>query len=238
MAIGKLSDLTAIAEQSARRARNLRRRLRRQLLKLRLFVAARPRSLSLRLRARVGKIRALPWVLATTSVLAATGACIAYIHRIQWGKSSEALASSGILQQLEIATGAAVLGVIGIVFSLSIFSIQQVAERGTALTIREYAKDWVFRILYWTLAALALLAMLSALQRKEMAFYGACLNIGTLAAVFILLKIYFDRAIKFVDPHFTIGKVADRARKSLKQIQRLEQVVRAEVRYQRVRRRK
>jgi hypothetical protein len=109
---------------------------------------------------------------------------------------------------LEIAVGAAMLGVIGIVFSLSIFSVQQVAERGTAYTVREYARDWVFRMTYWALALFDLIAMLSALQRKEFGSSGIWLNLGILLASVLVLKTYFDRAIKFVDPHFTIAKVA------------------------------
>jgi uncharacterized membrane protein len=161
---------------------------------------------------------------------------VAYVRRSKWREASEALAVAGTLPQLEIAVGAAVLGVIGIVFSLSIFSIQQVAERGTSFTIREYASDWVFRAVYWTLAVFAFLAMFSAMQRRELAFWGACFNLGVLAATVLVLKVYFNRAIKFVDPHFTIAKVARRARRSLRRIQKLERAVHAEIRLQRARR--
>jgi uncharacterized membrane protein len=158
-------------------------------------------------------------------------------HGIQWQRATETLGNKGILSQLEIAVGAAMLGVIGIVFSLSIFSIQQAAERGTTLTLREYARDWVFRAVYWTLALFAFLAMMSALQKNESGLYRACLIFGILAASFLILKIYFDRAMQFLDPHFTITKVAKRATKLLKRIQRIERAVQSEVRYQRSRRR-
>jgi len=129
------------------------------------------------------------------------------------------------------------LGVIGIVFSLSIFSIQQVAERGTALTLREYAHDWVFRFVYWILAFFAILAMLSSLQNSKSALYRICLNVGILAASVLVLKVYFNRVMKFIDPDFTITKIATRAGKSLRQIQRVERAVQAELRYARARRR-
>ncbi len=129
------------------------------------------------------------------------------------------------------------LGVIGIVFSLSIFSIQQVAERGTAYTVREYARDWVFRMVYSALATFAFVAMLSALQEKESGARGIWLSLGILLASVLVIKIYFNRAIKFIDPHFTISKVATRARKLLSRIQQVENAVRAELRYERSRRR-
>ncbi len=122
-------------------------------------------------------------------------------------------------------------------FSLSLFSIQQVAERGTAYTVREYARDWVFRTVYWALALFAFAAMLTALQRKELGSLGIWLNMGILLASVLVIKTYFDRAIKFVDPHFTIAKVASRGRKLLRRIRKVEKAVEAEVRYQRSRRR-
>lgn len=220
-----------------RHMRKLRRRLKQIVFRVVLSARVRIRRLLIRLRMQIARLGFLPWALVLSLILTGLVASLAYRNRVKWQIVSEALVVNGTLPQLEIAVGAAVLGVIGIVFSLSIFSIQQVAERGTALTIREYASDWVFRIVYWTLAFFAFLAMVSALQMKESAFLGVCLNLGILVATVLVLKVYFDRAIKFVDPHFTITKVAKRARKSLRQIQRLERVIQAEIRLQRTRRR-
>lgn len=165
------------------------------------------------------------------------GIVLVYLRHFSWHADSQKLVTSGTLPQLEIAVGAAMLGVIGIVFSLSIFSIQQVAERGTAYTVREYARDWVFRMVYWALAVFGILAMVSALQEKESGAYGIRLSLGILLASVLVIKIYFDRAMKFIDPHFTISKVAARARKLLSRIQQVEGAVRAELRYERSRRR-
>ncbi|MCL4522360.1 MAG: hypothetical protein M1453_05545 [Acidobacteria bacterium] len=212
--------------------RRLRRRIRRLTLRFLLSATVHFRRLQVRFRAQVTRLRFLPWILIPTLLGAAIGGLV-YIHQDLWQKTGEALADKGILPQLEIAVGAAVLGIIGIVFSLSIFSIQQVAERGTPFTLREYAQDWVFRIVYWTLALFALLAMLSALQKNETGLYRICFNLGILAGSVLLLKVYFGRVIKFVDPHFTVTKISKRASKFLRQIQIVEGAVRAEVRYQR-----
>ncbi len=217
--------------------RRLRRRIRQKALRFSLSATVRLRRLQVWFRARIARVHFVPWALIPSLLVLVIGGGLVYRHRVQWQKASEALADKGTLPQLEIAVGAAMLGVIGIVFSLSIFSIQQVAERGTAFTLREYAHDWVFRIVYWTLAVFAFLAMLSALQRSESALYRICLNLGMLLASVLILRVYFGRVIQFVDPHFTITKVANRARKLLKQSQSVERAVQAEVRYQRTRRR-
>ncbi len=215
----------------------LRRRMRRQVLRFVLAATVHRRRLQVRFRTQFLRLRFLPGSLIVYLLLVMVGSSVVYRHRVQWRAYSEALAVNGTLPQLGIAVGAAMLGVIGIVFSLSIFSIQQVAERGTTLTLREYANDLIFRIVYWTLAVFAFLAMLSALgQRKESALYRVCLNLGIVAASVLALKVYFERTIKFVDPHFTITKVAKRASKLLRQIQSVERAVQTELRYQRTRR--
>ena len=158
-------------------------------------------------------------------------------HRFYPSRASaidvSALSRSGIVSQLGIAVAAAMLGVIGIVFSLSIFSIQQVAERGTSLTLREYAEDWVLRAVYWCLGIFTLLATISAILKDAFAGYALMGCFVILIAAILLLKLYFNRAIRFSDPHFTISKIARRARKDLANIQRTERAVELEIRYAR-----
>jgi uncharacterized membrane protein len=130
--------------------------------------------------------------------------------------------ASGITSQLGIAVGAAMLGVIGIVFSLSLFSIQQVAERGTSLTLREYARDWVLRLVYSSLAIFAVFATAAALLKKESAVLAIAVNFVILISTILLLKLYFNRTIRFSDPHFIVSRIAERARKSLGTIKRMD----------------
>ncbi len=201
-----------------------------------LAATVRLRRVEVRVRTQLARPR-LRWIIIALFASTVVGIGLAYLRQVSWHADSQKLVTTGTLPQLEIAVGAAMLGVIGIVFSLSIFSIQQVAERGTAYTVREYARDWVFRIVYWALAIFAFVAMLSALQEKESGTHGIWLSLGILLASVLVIKIYFDRAIKFVDPHFTISRVATRARKLLSRIQKVEGAVRAELRYERSRRR-
>ena len=229
-------DIPRLALVCRTTLRLLRRRTRQQTLRFLLIATVRLRRLRLWSQAQIAKTRFVARALILALLVLAIGGLV-FRHRVQWQKASETLGNKGTLSQLEIAVGAAMLGVIGIVFSLSIFSIQQAAERGTTLTLREYARDWVFRAVYWTLALFASLAMLSALQKNESGLYRACLTLCIFGASFVLLEVYFNRAIKFLDPHFTITKVANRATKLLKRIQRLERALQTEVRYQRSRRR-
>ncbi|VVB53007.1 Uncharacterised protein [uncultured archaeon] len=230
-------DISRLALICRTAVRRLRRRTRQQTLRFSLIATTRIRHWRVWLYVKVSKARLFAWALVPTLLVLAIGGTV-FRHRFQWQTASETLANKGILSQLEIAVGAAMLGVIGIVFSLSIFSIQQVSERGTTLTLREYARDWVFQVVYWTLALFASLAMLSSLRKNESGLFRACLTFGILGGSFLILKVYFDRTMKFLDPHFTIAKVAKRAEKQLKQIQRLEHVVQSEIRHQRSRRRR
>lgn len=208
-----------------------RRRFRRPVLKLKLVTGVYLRRISLlyyknrRTFYRVLGIVSLASLVALLSSEAFRCKSILRAH-------AETLSASGITSQLGIAVGAAMLSVIGIVFSLSLFSIQQVAERGTSLTLKEYANDWVLRLVYSLLAMFVLCATVAALLKKESAVLAIAVNLVALISTVLLLKLYFNRTIKFSDPHFIISKISARARKSLQTIRRMERSAERELRYQ------
>lgn len=210
----------------------IRRRIRRAGLQLNILIGFSYRRLSVFLRANRAKFD--PWAkgaLITCLVLLLGGLFVHY--RSGLTSYAEALSANGTLSQLGIAVGAAMLGVIGIVFSLSIFSIQHVAERGTLLTLREYANDWVLQLVYWSLAGFAVLAVTAGLLGKRLAVYSLTSNFAILIVTVLLLKLYFNRAIKFSDPHFTVSKIAKRGQKFLAGVRRLDRAIEAELRYAR-----
>jgi uncharacterized membrane protein len=214
------------------RSIRVHRRIRRYALRLNLIVGIFWRRFSVYLRRNRPK---LYW-RATAALAICFGALIGYLfirYRSELVTYAEVLSGNGTLSQLGIAVGAAMLGVIGIVFSLNLFSIQQVAERGTILTLREYANDWVLRLVYWSLAGFAVLAITAALFGKHLGVYSLATDFVILVAAVLLLKVYFNRAVKFSDPHFTVSKIANRGRKFLAIARRLERAVEAEVRYAR-----
>lgn len=171
---------------------------------------------------------------AALIIFVATLLGVLWVHyKFDLRAHADALSVNGTLSQLGIAVGAAMLGVIGIVFSLNLFSIQQVAERGTLLTLREYANDWVLRLVYFSLAAFAVIAVAAALFGRRLAVYSLGTNFAILIAALLLLKAYFNRAIKFSDPHFTVSKIARRGKRFLAAARRLERAVEAEIRHAR-----
>lgn len=215
-----------------RSANRLRRRIRRLRLRQGLLVGIFFRRCTVYLRRNRAKLSRGAW--ATIILLLGISLVTGGIHyKSSLRTYAQALSANGTLSELGIAIGAAMLGVMGIVFSLSIFSIQQVAERGTLLTLREYANDWVLLFVYWSLAGFSLAAMAVALFSKRLALPSVVASFLILIAAVLLLKIYFNRAIKFSDPHFTVSKIAIRGRQFLAVARRLERAVEAEVRYAR-----
>ena len=209
-----------------------RRRLRRSVLHLKLLVGIYRRRLSLQYNKHKKNLYVLLSIVPLIFLSYLLGSqVIRYKSALR--VHTESLSAAGIIPQLAIAVGAAMLGVIGIVFSLSLFSIQQVAERGTSLTLREYANDWVLRIVYSSLAIFTVSAIAAALLKKESAALAILVNFIVLIATIFLLKLYFNRTIRFSDPHFIVSKITRRARKSLETIKRMEHVVKQEVRYRR-----
>jgi uncharacterized membrane protein len=209
-----------------------RRKMRRSVLRLKLHAGVLSRRFTVFLR------RHKTYTLLTVNaillaLLAFTIGRLLFHHRLTLKTYAETLVANGTVPQLGIAVGAAMLGVIGIVFSLSLFSLQQVAERGTSLTLREYEKDWVLRTVYWCLALFTLLAIVVAMLKKEFALSSIATVFTILIAAILLLKLYFNRTIKFSDPHFTVSQIAKRANKYLNKIQRIERAFQAEMRYAR-----
>jgi uncharacterized membrane protein len=215
---------------------HFRRRLRRSVLKFKLATGVFLRRTSLRYHKYAKNLYRFLGLVCFAFLLTLLGFELAH-YKSSLTANAEALSTSGILSQLGIAVGAAMLGVMGIVFSLSLFSIQQVAERGTSLTLREYAHDWVLRLVYGSLAAFTVLAMATALMKKESAALAVAINFVVLASTVCLLKLYFNRTIRFSDPHFIISKIAGRARKWLVTIQHMEHAMEKEVRIERRKRR-
>jgi uncharacterized membrane protein len=209
-----------------------RRRMRRSVLRLKLHAGVLSRRFTVFLRRRkkyaLLTVNALLLALLTFTI----GRQLLH-HRLTLKTYAETLVVNGTVPQLGIAVGAAMLGVIGIVFSLSLFSLQQVAERGTSLTLREYEKDWVLRTVYWCLALFTLLAMIVAMLKRDFALSSICTVFMVLIAAILLLKLYFNRTIKFSDPHFTVSQIAKRANKYLNTIRKLERAFQAEMRYAR-----
>jgi len=126
-----------------------------------------------------------------------------------------------IIPELAIGVGAAVTGIIAIAFSLSLFAIQQVAERGTPATLRAYAKDRVLRLIYWTLAIFATACFGIAILKTETNSRAGAVaaELLMLLGSFFLLNFYFGRVVKFADPRYTIRRIFEDGQQQLKKLQ-------------------
>src|ERR1700734_4427839 len=56
-----------------------------------------------------------------------------------------------VTRQLAIAIGAAITGLVAIVFSLTLFAIQRAADKGTPAIFEEFSRDSWLWLIYWAL---------------------------------------------------------------------------------------
>jgi len=160
------------------------------------------------------------WIVGATTALVAGLLLACY-----WSSLDNYLSGleKSVVPELAIGTGAAITGIIAIAFSLSLFAIQQVADRGTPATLQAYARDRVIVIIYWTLAAFAIICFAIALLKVERNYHtgAAVADLLLLFGSFVLLNIHFRRVIKFADPRFTIRRIFEQGEKQLRALQDL-----------------
>src|ERR1700722_6234537 len=99
-----------------------------------------------------------PWSIAAGLGAATTEVLVVLFERRLaevWGALD-----TGTSAQLCIGVGAALIGLIAVVFTLSLFVIQQISDRSVPGLLREYAADGVVRAIYAALSVLALSCLL------------------------------------------------------------------------------
>lgn len=132
-----------------------------------------------------------------------------------------------VIPEMAIGIGAAITGIIAIAFSLSLFAIQQVADRGTPATVQAYARDRVMTLIYWALAVLATACFAAALLKADTSYRTVAVAVGLLSLFlsFILLNFHFKRVVKFSDPRYTVSRIYNRGEKQLKILQKLRKSI-------------
>lgn len=133
-----------------------------------------------------------------------------------------------VLPELAIGVGAGITGMIAIVFSLSLFAIQQVADKAAPQILTEYAHDRLLALYFFVLAGLATISFAAALIKSDRDYrttVTVCL-LSMLVMSFCFLRVHFRRVTKFVDPRYTILRIRSRG---LKQIQKVRKTVGAAV---------
>jgi uncharacterized membrane protein len=130
-------------------------------------------------------------------------------------------------RQLAIAIGAAITGLVAIVFSLTLFTVQRAADKGTPTIFEEFARDLWLWIIYWLLALSAVACFILGLfpiRHSSVTLVAVC-EFSLILATFILLRVHFHRAIQLVTGRGMINRYHKRGVKQLKRVKKLEDVV-------------
>ncbi len=130
------------------------------------------------------------------------------------------------LYQLSISVGAALIGLIAVVFTLSLFVIQQISNTSIPGLLGEYAGDKIAQLIYVLLAFFALVALGSSLIAParhpflQVSLVSVCV-VGSL----VLLWLLFERVAILCDPSNVIKHIRVGGRRELAAIEHLRQAV-------------
>lgn len=123
---------------------------------------------------------------------------------------------------LFIAIGASIMGVLAITFALSLFAIQQAADKHTAAVLQRFLKDRINVYIFWGIAFIsAVFFVFSILPLNEFIFHEVILTFILLLGVFFLLRKQYTHIIRLVDPNYQITSHRDQAIHLLNKIDKL-----------------
>jgi hypothetical protein len=145
------------------------------------------------------KIKTHPWS-AITGVVLAAALMVIFVVRLPLGSYLVRL-DPALLSQLCIGVGAALIGLIAVVFTLSLFVIQQISDRSVPGILREYAADDFIRAIYAALSVLAITCLTGALlPSRHHPVLTFSLPIFCALSSLILLSALFTRVAILSDP--------------------------------------
>ncbi len=130
--------------------------------------------------------------------------------------------SPSVFEQVAVALGASVSGLLAIVFALTTFAIQQVAAREAAEVVLEYAGDRRMASTYWILAAIATICFALPFVRLPQDFLPTELvSFGVLLILtFLLIYRHFKIVMLYSDPRFTVDRLHQRGMRELRTVAR------------------
>jgi len=112
---------------------------------------------------------------------------------------------TGFFSALFITIGASVLGVLAITFSLSLFAIQQAADKHTPTVLASFLKDRTNNFIFWTIGTISVLFFLFAVfPIKEFIFSEIILAFFFIVLILFLLKKQYNHITKLVNPVYQI----------------------------------
>lgn len=102
---------------------------------------------------------------------------------------------------LFVTIGASVLGVLAITFSLSLFAIQQAADKHTPTVLASFLKDKTNNLIFWSIGIIAIFFFLFAVfPLKEFIFIEVISTFSFIIFVLFLLKKQYAHITKLVNP--------------------------------------
>ena len=129
----------------------------------------------------------------------------------------------GLSAQLCIGVGAALIGLIAVVFTLSLFVIQQISDRSVPGILREYAADGKTRAIYATLSGLAVTCLLGvSISSRYYPVLAFTLPLSCAIGSLILLSVLFERVAFLSDPSNIIVHIAKTGTRELKRLRRVQ----------------
>jgi uncharacterized membrane protein len=151
-----------------------------------------------------------------------TAMVLMFLFRIRLAKILVVL-DPGLSAQLCIGVGAALIGLIAVVFTLSLFLIQQISDRSVPGILREYAADGATRAIYATLSGLAVTCLLGvSISSRHHPVLAFTLPLFCAIGSLILLSVLFERVAFLSDPSNIIEHIARTGAGELKRLRKVQ----------------
>jgi len=136
-------------------------------------------------------------------------------------------------RRLALSLGAAITGLVAITFSLTLFTVQQAANKGTVTMLEELAHDkglWATYSLLTFFAVACFFLLFFPLSRYYQTSVAVC-EFSLIVLTFALLRRHFRRAIELVNAKEIVGRYHRRGLKQIKKMKKTEDgIVKANLR--------
>ena len=167
------------------------------------------------------RVKTHPWRIAVR-LGSITAMVLVLLFRARLAKILVAL-DPGLSAQLCIGVGAALIGLIAVVFTLSLFLIQQISDRSVPGILREYAADATTRAIYAALSGLAITCLLGvSISSRHYPVLAFMLPLSCAIGSLILLSVLFERVAFLSDPSNIIVHVARTGTRELKRLRKVQ----------------
>ena len=170
--------------------------------------------------------------LALLAVL--LGSILSILLYRYWGSLDSYLLSqqSDMTRRLALSLGAAITGLVAITFSLTLFTVQQAANKGTVTMLEELAHDkglWATYFFFAFFVVACFFFLFLPLSRHYQTAVAVC-EFSLIVLTFALLRRHFRRAIDLVNAKEIVGRYHRRGLKQLKEMKNNEdRIVRANI---------